>query len=85
MSLYRLSVAALLGPDYECWVALGTCKHFCCLAAHKVVIALGTKKGQVLSIFHALTGCDTVSSFVGHSKKQCGQFGMCNHNLLIQC
>ena len=68
MSLYWLSVAALLGPDYELWVALGTGKHFRYLAAHKMAIALGRKKAQVLSLFHALTGCGTVSSFVGQGK-----------------
>ena len=26
-------------------------------------------KAKALPMFHALTGCDTVSSFVGHSKK----------------
>ena len=34
-----------------------------------MAIALGIKKAQALPMFHALTGCDTVSSFVGHGKK----------------
>ena len=66
MSLYWLSVAAPLGPDSELWVTFGTGKHFRYLAADKKAIALGTKKAHVLSMFHALTGCDAVSSFAGH-------------------
>ena len=85
MSLYWLSVIALLGPDYKLWVAFGTGKHFRYLADNKVAIALGMKIIQVLSMFHALSGFVTVSSFVGHDRKQYGQLGMCNHNLLMQC
>ena len=85
MSLYRLSVAAPMGPDYELWVAFGTGKAFRYLAAHKLAIALATKKAQVLSMFLALTGCNTLSSFVGQGKKQRGQLGMCSHNLLMLC
>ncbi|KAG7169075.1 hypothetical protein Hamer_G024294 [Homarus americanus] len=29
----------------------------------------GTREGAALPMFHALTGCDTVSSFSGHGKK----------------
>ena len=78
MPLYWLSVAAPLGPDYKLWVAFGTGKAFCYLAAYKLAIALATNKAQVLSMFLALTAwCNTVSSFVGKGKKQCGQLGMC--------
>ena len=62
-------VAQSLGPEYELWVAFGTGKHFRYLAAHSMAIGLGPKKAKALPMFHALTGCDTVSSFVGHSKK----------------
>lgn len=50
---------------------------------HAQAIALGIRKAQALPMFHALTGCDTVSSFVGHGKKS--QLGMCYHSLLMQC
>ena len=30
---------------------------------------LGPEKVRALAMFHALTGCDTVSGFAGHSKK----------------
>ena len=51
-----------LGSEYELWLAFGTSKHFRYIAAHKIANRLGP-------MFHALTGCDTVSSFVGHGKK----------------
>ena len=85
MLLYWLSVAALLGSDYERWVAFRTKKQFRYLAAHKLASSLGTKQFQLLSMFHALTGCDTVSSFVEHGKKQHGQLGVCDHDVLMQC
>ena len=58
-----------LGPEYELWLAFGTGKHFQYLAAHKIASGLGLRKAQALPMFHSLTGCDTVSSFVGHGKK----------------
>ena len=36
---------------------------------HKIAIGLGPKKAQSIPMLYALTGCDTVSSFVGHGKK----------------
>ena len=35
-----------------------------------MTMGLGPKKAKALPMFHALTGCDTVSSFVGHSKRK---------------
>ena len=64
-----VSVSQGLGPEYELWLAFGTGKHFRYLAGHKIASGLGPKKAQTLPMFHALTGCDTVSSFVGHDKK----------------
>ena len=62
-----VSVTHSLGSECELWLAFGTGKYFCYLSAHKITNALGPEKSQ--AIFHALTGCDTVSSFVGHGKK----------------
>lgn len=55
----------------ELWVAFGTGKNFRYLAAHEMSIALGPDRCYSLPIFHALTGCDTVSSFSGRGKKTC--------------
>ena len=48
------------------WVAFGTGKNYRVISAHGI---LGAKKCLALPIFHAFTGCDTVSSFSGRGKK----------------
>ena len=53
----------------ELWVAFGTGKGFRHLAAHEMAKALGPKRCIALTMFHAFTGCDTVSSFCGRGKK----------------
>ena len=64
-----VSIAQTLPPECELWLAFGTGKHFKYLAAHTIASGLGPEKARVLPVFHALTGCDTVSSFNGHGKK----------------
>ena len=54
----------------ELWVAFGTGNNFRFLAAHEMAAALGPNKCQGLPFFHAVTGCDTVSSFGGRGKKK---------------
>ena len=39
------------------------------MVAHQIAASLGTEKSFALPMFHVLTGCDTVSGFVGHGKK----------------
>ena len=53
----------------QLWVAFSTGKSFRFLAAHEMAQALGPDKCRGLPAFHAFTGCDTVSSFGGRSKK----------------
>ena len=60
-----VSVTHSLGSACELWLAFGTNKYFCYLSAHKITNTLGPEKSRALTMFHALTGCDTVSSFVG--------------------
>ena len=62
-----VSVAQGLLPEDELWLAFGTGKSFRYLAAHEIAAGLGPEKAQAM--FHALTGCDTASSFAGHGKK----------------
>ena len=62
-------VAETLSAEVEIWLAFGTGKNFRYLAAHKIAASLGSEKSLALPMFHALTGCDTVSAFVGHGKK----------------
>ena len=51
------------------WVSFGLGKTFRFLAAHDIARALGPEKAQALPMFHALTGCDTVSCIAGHGKR----------------
>ena len=53
----------------ELWVAFGAGKSFWFLAAHKIARALGPDRCVALPMFHAFTGCDTVSSFGGKGKR----------------
>ena len=46
----------------ELWIAFGTGKHFRYIPCHELAGQLG-ENALVLPIFHALTGCDTVSFF----------------------
>ena len=64
-----ISMAQGLKPGDELWLAFGTGKGFRYLAAHELAVSLGPEKALALPMFHALTGCDTVSSFAGHGKK----------------
>ena len=66
-----LSVYAMnkLPSGTELWLAFGTGKSFHYLAAHEIAASLGLERACALPMFHALTGCDTVSSFAGHGKK----------------
>ena len=50
----------------EMWITFGLGKHVYNLAAHSIATSLGQDKASVLPMFHARTGCDTVSFFGGH-------------------
>ena len=60
---------ATLPGNNKVWVAFGTEKNFQYLAAHQMAANLGIEKSLALHMFHALTGCDTVSGYVGHGNK----------------
>ena len=63
-----VSVAENL-PAHEIWISYGTGKHLRHLAAHEINKMIGQQKAKALPLFHAITGCDTVSFFGGKSKK----------------
>jgi len=44
-------------------------KAFRFLTAHEMARALGPEKAHALPMFHALTGCDTVSCYAGRGKR----------------
>ena len=51
----------------ELWIAFGSGKTFRYIPAHSIARTIGPEKSKTLLAFHALTGCDTVSSFYGHT------------------
>ena len=53
----------------ELWVVFGVGKHFRHIPAHEIARTLGPSSCIGLPMFHALTGCDTVSFFGGRGKK----------------
>lgn len=52
----------------ELWIEFGSGKGFQHIPAHKIADHLGQRKAMALPIFHAFTGCDTVSFFCGKGK-----------------
>ena len=50
----------------ELWVSFGVGTHFRQIAIHEIVKNVNEK---VLMFFHAASGCDTVSSYLGRGKK----------------
>jgi len=64
-----IAVMQELGRQVKLYIAFGTGKYFRYIAAHEIAHSLGPQKTKALPMFHALTDCDTVSSFVGHGKR----------------
>ena len=56
-------------PQKEVWLAFGTGKQFRYYPIHVIARSLGPQKSLALPVFHAFTGCDTVSFFSSKSKK----------------
>lgn len=56
-------------PQIELWVIFGTGEHLRSYPIHDITHALGPEKSKSLPMFHAFTGCDTVSCFSTKGKK----------------
>ena len=69
VAVWAVSLAATLGPEYDLWLAFGTGKYFQYLATRRIAAELGIERAQAFPMCHALSGCDIVSSFIGHGKK----------------
>lgn len=65
-----LAVASFskIGPD-ELWIAFGVGSNFRYIAVHEMVSTMSPSECLTLPVFHAFTGCDTVSTFAGRGKK----------------
>ena len=61
----------------ELWVTYGPGKNVQNIPAHAIAMSLGPDKASTPPMFHALTGCDTVSLFGGRGKKRLGMCGKC--------
>ena len=51
------------------WISFGVGNHNCHTPVHAVANSLLAEKSKAMMIFHAISGCDTVSSFLGKGKK----------------
>ena len=56
-------------PAAEIWIAFGMGKNFSFYNIGSICSSLGDHKARALPVFHAFTGCDQTSSFVGKGKK----------------
>ena len=66
--IIAVSIISTLNAN-ELWVAFGTGRHLRYIPTHLIALSLGPVKSKVLPMFHAYTGCDTVSSFANRGKK----------------
>ena len=61
----------LAAKKVEVWMVSGTSRNRKCYPVHAVANNLSPATIHSILGFHALTGCDTVSSFGGYGKKKC--------------
>ncbi|KAK3750309.1 hypothetical protein QZH41_001768 [Actinostola sp. cb2023] len=60
-------------PDLDLWVAFGMGRNFSFISVNIICAGLGEARSRSLPVFHALSGCDTTSSFYGKGKKSAWQ------------
>ena len=53
----------------ELWIGFAGGKNYRDIPVHDISRNLGPQKSLALPLFHAFTGCDTTSAFLGHGKK----------------
>ena len=65
-----LGVAAVVRlKDLQLTIAFGSWQYFRYINFNKIAALLGEKRALALPMFHAFTGCDTVSFFAGKGKR----------------
>ncbi len=55
--------------DADIWVGFGTGKHYKCYSINSICQNFGKQRSRALPFFHAFTGSDTTSQFLGKGKK----------------
>ena len=71
-----ISVASTV-PTNELWITYESGENVQDIPAHTIAMLLGPDKASTLPMFHALTGCDTVSFFGGRGKNGLGCIKKC--------
>ena len=66
--ILAIAMFSQINPD-ELWLAFGIKLHFRYMPIHEIVRGLDPVMCKTLPVFHAFTGCDTVSAFGGQGKK----------------
>ena len=59
--------------EADIWIAMGTGRNFTYISVNRVCSALGEIRSRCLPVFHALSECDTTSSFCGKAKRSAWQ------------
>ena len=65
----------------QCWVGFGSGKSYRDIPIHNICVQLGPSNSLALPLFHALTGCDTTTHFLGCGKKTAWQAWTCYPDL----
>ena len=69
--MFKCLLSAFVSLNQEIddlWIVFGIQQRFRYIPIYNIVMDLGHAKSTALSAFHALTGCDTTSSFYGKGK-----------------
>jgi len=53
----------------ELWISFGVGNQFNHIPVHAIANSLQAEKSKAMMMFHAISGCDTISSFLGKGKK----------------
>lgn len=69
----KLSDLQKTNSSADIWVAFGMGRNFRFLSINSISAALGVARSLSLPVFHALTGCDTTSTFFNKGKRSAWQ------------
>lgn len=69
----KLNLFRDINPGVNLWVAFGMGRNFSLISINSIGDFLCEARSVSLPVFHALTGCDTTSTFYGKGKKSAWQ------------